>query len=456
MTCPFRSCVILCIAIVLLFASAGPVSADSVPQVTGLSPAGGPIAGGTIVTITGSGFSGATDVQFGGKSGIALKIVNDSQLTIITPPDTQGTVPVSVIGAGGVGSFPGPSIMVQYEYDEFPPPRISGISPTSGSPEGATLVTLTGSGFSDTEYVRFGDIYGVALNVIDDNHLTVWTQRSAPGSVPVSVKNHAGVTSSHDPAVMYLYEFPLPKLTNVSPSSGSTGGGTLVTITGSGFSGATDIRFGGISGTNLNIVNDSCLTIITPPDSFGTVAISVINPARAGGSLESATMFHYEIPVPKLISISPSSGSTSGGTLVTIAGSWLNGTKDVRFGGKSGTALNVIDDNHLTIITPASSPGSVPISITNAAGTGGSLGPSTVFRYGFPQPNTTTTKITTPDQGHATGEVVSPTGSPTVVSQPPTAPTATITGPQRRIAPGFVFVLALVAIAAIIVVRRRS
>jgi hypothetical protein len=452
---PFRSCVLLCIAIVLLSASAGPVSADSVPQITGLSPAGGPVAGGTIVTITGSGFSGATDVQFGGKSGTALNIINDSRLSVTTPPNPQGTVPVSVISPAGIGSSPGPSITLQYEYDNFPPPRLSGISPSSGSPYGNTIVTLTGSGFTGTEYVQFGGKYGGIPDVADDSHLTVITPASSPGSVTVSIKNTHGIGGSSDPLIMYQYEFPLPKLTNVSPSSGSTGGGTLVAISGSGFSGAGDVQFGGISATDLNIVNDSYLTIITPPDSFGIVAISVINLARAGSSLESATMFHYEVPLPRLVSISPSTGSTDGGTLVTITGSGFNGSKDVQFGGKSGTALNVIDDNHLTIIAPESSPGSVPVSITNAAGTGGSLGPSTVFRYGFPT-TTTTTNSTPSDQGHANKEEGSPTVSPTVVSLTPTAPTATTAGPKSRIAPGFVFVPALVAIAAIIVVRRRS
>ncbi|MGB9176768.1 MAG: IPT/TIG domain-containing protein [Methanoregula sp.] len=265
-----------CIAIVLLPACIGLVSAASVPLITGLSPSGGPITGGTAVTITGSGFSGATNVQFGGKSGAALNIVNDSQLTIITPPNPAGTVPVSIISAAGVGSSREPSTM--YMYEEVSRPRISGISPSSGPVAGSTVVDITGSGFTGTEYVLFGGKYAMDLNVVDDSHLTVMIPAFFPGSVPISVKNAAGIGISQEPSTMYLYEFPLPEPTGISPSSGSTAGGTAVTVTGSGFSGATDVQFGGKSGTGLTVIDDSQLTIISPSYSAGTVPLSVINP----------------------------------------------------------------------------------------------------------------------------------------------------------------------------------
>ncbi len=41
---------------------------------------------------------------------------------------------------------------------------------------------------------------------------------------------------------------PVPAVTGVSPSSGSTAGGTDVTISGSGFSGASGVNFGGVAG----------------------------------------------------------------------------------------------------------------------------------------------------------------------------------------------------------------
>lgn len=450
---PFRSYVLLCLAIVLLPALAGLVSAASVPQITGISPSGGPITGGTIVTITGQGFINTTDVRFGGKPGSALTIVSDKQLTIITPQNPEGTVPISIINIAGIGGSLEPTSL--YEYDTFPFPRLSGVSPSSGPGTGGTVVTITGSGFTDTDYVKIGENYGMDLKIIDDSHLTVRTQASSPGTVPISMKNAHGVMRSMEPAVMYTYEYSLPELTNISPSSGSIAGGTLVTIKGSGFSGTKNVQFGGESGTSLNIVNDSCLTIITPPDTAGTVAISVINPAGIGVSLGSAIMFHYEEPIPKLTSISPDSGSTEGGTIVTITGSWFNGTRDVQFGGKSGTGLKVIDNSHLTIITPASSAGTFPVSITNGYGTGGSLGPATLFRYGFSPTTTSAMKNTTLGQGHSNGGEVNPgesfpATSSTMVVTAATAPSGIMN------TPGFEAIAGLSAFCALILLRKTT
>jgi len=451
MTRQFRFCVLICIAIVLLLAFVGQVSAVSVPQITGLSPSGGPIAGGTVVTITGSGFTGTTDVRFGEKSGTGLTFFNDSRLTIIAPPNPQGTVPLSIINPAGIGRSMDPSTM--YEYDELPPPRLSGISPSSGPSAGFTLVTLTGSGFTGTDYVQFGGQIAISLNVIDDSHLTVITMPSSPGSVPISITNAHGVGISQDLSTRYLYEFPQPELTNITPSSGFTTGGTVVTVTGSGFTGATNVQFGRVSATGLSIVNDSQLTIIAPPNSAGPVALYVINPAHTGGSAGSATVFRYDIPIPRLSGISPSSGSMDGGTVVTLTGSGFTGTTDVWFGGKTATGLHVINDSLLTVITPQSSLGSFPISITNAYGQGGSQGPSTLFRYVISPDTTTATNTSTPDQGHSSDENFSPTvslPSPSPALTAPPAPAA----PGTTKTPGFEAIAGLSALGAIILWRR--
>lgn len=452
MTRPFRFCVLIYIAIVLLLAFVGPVSAVSVPQITGISPSGGPITGGTVVTITGSGFSGTTDVRFGETSGTGLSFFNDSRLSVIAPPNPQGTVPLSIINPAETGRSMDPSTM--YEYDEFPPPRLSGISSSSGPIAGFTMVTFTGSGFTGTDYVQFGGRYGMNLNIVDDSHLTVMTPPSSPGTVPVSITNAHGIGISQDLSTMYLYEFPQPELTNITPSSGFTTGGTVVTVTGSGFSGATDVQFGRVSATGLSIVNDSQLTIIAPPNSAGPVALYVINPAHTGGSAGSAAIFRYDIPVPRLTGISPSSGSMEGGTVVTLTGSGFTGTTDVRFGGKTATGLHVINDSLLTVITPQSSLGLFPISITNAYGQGGSQGPSTLFRFVIsPDTTTTATNTSTPYRGHSSDENISPTVSFPVPSPALTAPPAPA-APGTKKTPGFEAIAGLSALGAIILWRR--
>lgn len=61
-----------------------------------LKPATGPIAGGTAVTVCGTGFSGATGVQFGTTPGTAFVIVDDSTITVTAPAHAAGLVNATV------------------------------------------------------------------------------------------------------------------------------------------------------------------------------------------------------------------------------------------------------------------------------------------------------------------------------------------------------------------------
>ena len=70
------------------------------PRVTAISPTSGTKAGGTSVTITGSGFSDATTVDFGGVSAV-MTVDSDTKITATSPPGT-GTVHVTVIPAAAL------------------------------------------------------------------------------------------------------------------------------------------------------------------------------------------------------------------------------------------------------------------------------------------------------------------------------------------------------------------
>jgi len=72
------------------------------PAVTGVSPASGTTAGGTVVTITGTGLGVATGVSFGGAAG---KVTADSgtQITATSPPG-QGTVDITVTTPAGTSA----------------------------------------------------------------------------------------------------------------------------------------------------------------------------------------------------------------------------------------------------------------------------------------------------------------------------------------------------------------
>jgi len=83
------------------------------PVVTGVSPPTGSVAGGDSVTITGSGFTSATAVDFGtGNPAPSFSVISDTQITAISPAGS-GTVDVTVTGPGGTSS---PSSGDQFTY----------------------------------------------------------------------------------------------------------------------------------------------------------------------------------------------------------------------------------------------------------------------------------------------------------------------------------------------------
>ncbi|TMK99114.1 MAG: hypothetical protein E6G34_06355 [Actinobacteria bacterium] len=83
--------------------SAPPPTPPPAPTVTGLSPNGGPEAGGTPVSITGSGFSGATAVKFGGHVAASFTVNSASSITAVSAAGT-GTVDVTVTGPNGTSA----------------------------------------------------------------------------------------------------------------------------------------------------------------------------------------------------------------------------------------------------------------------------------------------------------------------------------------------------------------
>ncbi len=157
---------------------------------------------------------------------------------------------------------------------------------------------------------------------------------------------------------------PAPTVTLVNPNSGSTSGGTSVTITGTNLTGA-NVTFGGSSGTGVTVAGDgNSLTVTTPSHSAGAVNVAV---TTSGGSATSTNGYTY-LAGPTITSVTPSSGTVAGGTSVTIVGTNLTGA-NVTFGGSSGTGVTVAGDgNSLTVTTPSHSAGAVNVVVTTSGG----------------------------------------------------------------------------------------
>lgn len=69
--------------------------------VTSITPATGPAAGGTVVTIDGTNLGGVEGVTFGGTAGTALQRVSETRVKVTTPAKTAGAYNVAVLDDAG-------------------------------------------------------------------------------------------------------------------------------------------------------------------------------------------------------------------------------------------------------------------------------------------------------------------------------------------------------------------
>lgn len=78
----------------------------AVPVVTSVAPTNGIVAGGNVITVSGSGFSGATNVDFGFRPASSFIVVNDSTISATVPAGVPGTVDVRVTAVGQSATSP--------------------------------------------------------------------------------------------------------------------------------------------------------------------------------------------------------------------------------------------------------------------------------------------------------------------------------------------------------------
>lgn len=154
----------------------------------------------------------------------------------------------------------------------------------------------------------------------------------------------------------------MPTITSLSPTAGPTTGGTSVTITGTGFTGPTTVRFG-TTATTFTLDSPTQITAIAPAGSAGAVQVTVITSA---GTSNGVTYTY--LAVPALSGISPNQGPTTGGTSVTLTGTGLTGVTAVNFGSTPATSFTVDSDTQITAVAPAGT-GIVTVTVTGPGGT---------------------------------------------------------------------------------------
>jgi hypothetical protein len=171
------------------------------PTVTKVSPASGPVAGGTPVTITGTNYSGVTAVDFGANAATSFTVNSATSITAIAPAEAAGKVDVTVTTPNGTSAL---SAKDHYSFT----PTVTSVSPNAGSKAGGTKVTITGTGFglgSTTTSFLFGTAKATSVNCTTTTECTAVSPAHPAGKVDVKATVNKVASPKNAPADQFTY-----------------------------------------------------------------------------------------------------------------------------------------------------------------------------------------------------------------------------------------------------------
>jgi len=178
-------------------------------------------------------------------------------------------------------------------------PTIIGVSPDGGPTGGGTEVIITGAHFIGTTAVLIGNTPVSSFTVVSPTTIAAVVAPGAAGEHSITVTTPGGtVTSSADVSFRYA---AVPTVTAVGPTSGAILGGTTVTITGTGFTGASTVIFGRLAARSFTVDSDTTITAVTPASSAGPVHVRVTTTGGVSAA-SAADQFTFD---PLALPVSP-------------------------------------------------------------------------------------------------------------------------------------------------------
>jgi hypothetical protein len=258
------------------------------PQVISVSPTGVTSPGtGTPVTIEGNYFSlysaGQTPVvDFGSVPATNVHVSWDGTLTADAPANPLGAsgdvVAITVTTPAGTSSSTANSSDT-FTYSGTPLPTVTSISPSSGSQDGGTQVTITGGNLGLTNVVDFGATPAPTFRINSNSSITATAPPSStlgPVNVVAKTTVNASSTSSND---LFTYKRDATVTPTVSSNTSSQGASLTyaATVGGNGATPTGTVTFS--SGWNIVCTaalvdgTGSCQTSTTPPGSDTITAI---------------------------------------------------------------------------------------------------------------------------------------------------------------------------------------
>jgi hypothetical protein len=263
------------------------------------------------------------------------------------------------------------------------------IAPTAGAV--GTPLQLSGSGFGNVAGAVYFTQDGAAFAQTGSG-LSGWADAAigttvptglAGGSVSVAVYTAGGLRTN---AVSFTIN-GAPAVTGVLPTVGPASGGTMVTVTGTGFAlasghGTAQVFFGTVPARSVTVDSDTRL-VATAPAGTGTVDITV-HTTYGTSAASPQDLFSYA-GQPTVTGLRPAEALISGGIPVTVTGTGFEAgghtlVRQVSFGGTPATGVTVESPTTLVASAPPGAVGTVAVTVTTLEGTS-ATGNADLFNY---------------------------------------------------------------------------
>ncbi|XP_063113704.1 fibrocystin-L isoform X1 [Cavia porcellus] len=348
----------------------------SSPMEASVSPSSGSLGGGTMLVITGNGFHPDSTTVTVGEGPCQILFANASEVHCSTPAGRAGKADLQVL----VNAVPYPPLPFTYALEDTP--FLRRIAPNIGPP--GTEVEITGSNFGvDISEVSVTiSNAGCNVTMVNGSVLRCVAGDHAGGTFPVLLHHKtkgSGVST-------VVFEYPL-HIHSIHPEQGSFGGGQILTVTGVGFNPQDSV----ISICSTECATDrlrsdrtTLLCEIPPHDGVGPDQVCEVRVVNGKDSSPSTTLFTYMMALtPRVTEISPTKGSTAGGTRLTVLGSGFSeNPQDVQVTiAEAKCDVEYSNKTHIICVTNAHTPsGWAPVHV-NIRNIGMARQENTYFLY---------------------------------------------------------------------------
>ncbi|MET0394398.1 MAG: FG-GAP-like repeat-containing protein [Chitinophagaceae bacterium] len=300
------------------------------PAITSFTPANGGM--GMTIAITGTRFTGATAVSFGGVPAQSFTVVSATTINAKVAAGASGNI--SVTTPDGTATISG--------FTYIPAPVVSSFTPTGFT---GSTVTVTGTNFIGVTAVRFGGIAAASFTIVSPTTITAVLANGGTGDVTVVTPYGTGTLAG------FVFMYP-PNVFNYNPPAG--GLGQTITITGTNFTDATQVRFGGVAAQSFTVVSPTTITAVLGTGASGVVSVTTPYGTGAMGS------FVYKLP-PVITAVNPPSAGNA--IPVTITGAnFENGATSVSFGGVPALSVTVVSSTTITAVVGTGASGTLAVT----------------------------------------------------------------------------------------------